>query len=171
MSRAVLSLGSNRGDRAAHLAGALATLRPWLVAVSGVWETDPWGGVDQDDFLNLVAVADDPAAAPEDWLARARACEAAAGRARGAGEVRWGPRTLDVDVLTVEVDGREVRSDDPALVLPHPRLAQRAFVLVPWAEVGPDDRVGASTVRALRDALPHDERDAVRRRADLAVAP
>jgi 2-amino-4-hydroxy-6-hydroxymethyldihydropteridine diphosphokinase len=164
VSRAVLSLGSNLGDRTARLREALDGLRPWLVAVSPVYETAPWGGVEQDDFLNLVAVADDPDAAPRTWLERARGLEAAAERARGAGEVRWGPRTLDVDVLVVDA----VTEDDPELTLPHPRLHERAFVLVPWADVEPDAHVPAQgRVADLLDALPDAERAGVRPRPDL----
>lgn len=158
MSRAVLSLGSNLTDRVAHLRGALDALTPWLRAVSPAYETAPWGGVEQGDFLNVVAVVEDPAAEPRDWLERAWACERAAGRTR---DVRWGPRTLDVDVLVVDA----VVSDDPELTLPHPRLAQRAFVLVPWRDLEPDAVVPGRqrTVAALTDALPADERDAARR--------
>jgi 2-amino-4-hydroxy-6-hydroxymethyldihydropteridine diphosphokinase len=161
MTRAVLSLGSNLGDRDAYLDGALDRLAPWLVAVSSRVETAPWGGVEQDDFLNLVAVVDDPDADARDWLERAWACERAAERVR---VVRWGPRSLDVDVLTVrDADGRDVLSDDPELVLPHPRAHERAFVLVPWAEVEPGAVVpGRGAVAALRDALPAAERAGVR---------
>ena len=171
MTRAVLSLGSNLGDRTGHLRGALDTLAPWLVAVSSVWETAPWGGVEQDDFLNLVAVVNDPAAAPADWLERGQRCERDAERARGRGEVRWGPRTLDVDVLSVTDAAGEVSSDDPTLTLPHPRLAQRAFVLVPWAALEPDAHTGGARVADLRDALPTAERDGVRERTDLPMGP
>jgi 2-amino-4-hydroxy-6-hydroxymethyldihydropteridine diphosphokinase len=120
---AVLSLGSNLGDRLAHLRLGLSFLEP--VAVSSAYETAPWGGVEQDDFLNVVAIC--PWDAAEAWR-RAVAAETAAGRSR---DVRWGPRTLDVDV--VWADGT-----DPALVLPHPHAHERAFVLVPWLEVAPD---------------------------------
>ncbi|MDD7967400.1 2-amino-4-hydroxy-6-hydroxymethyldihydropteridine diphosphokinase [Actinomycetospora lemnae] len=160
MSRAVLSLGSNIGDRAANLRGAVATLRAagaWIVAVSPVYATAPWGGVEQDDFLNAVVVAEDPDAKPWSWLARARAAESRAGRTR---DVRWGPRTLDVDVL--DVDG--TTSDDPALTLPHPRAHERAFVLVPWLDVDPDAEVaGRGRVADLLAALPAEERAGVRR--------
>jgi 2-amino-4-hydroxy-6-hydroxymethyldihydropteridine diphosphokinase len=167
VSRAALSLGSNLGDRTARLREALDGLRPWLVAVSPVYETAPWGGVEQDDFLNLVAVVDDPQASPRTWLERARGLEAAADRTRGAGEVRWGPRTLDVDVLTVDA----VVDDDPELTLPHPRSHERAFVMVPWADVEPDAAVpGRGRVADLRDALPAPERDGVRPRPDLDLA-
>lgn len=125
MSRAVLSIGSNLGDRADLLRGAVQALRPWLVAVSPVFSTPPWGPVEQGDFLNAVLIVDDPSAAPADWLARAQGAEQAAGRERA---VRWGPRTLDVDVIAVD----DIVSEDPMLTLPHPRAAERAFVLVPW---------------------------------------
>lgn len=162
MSRAVLSLGSNLGDRTAHLAAALADLAAWTVAVSPVYETAPWGGVDQDDFLNLVVLAEDPAADdPRVWLERAWACERRAERVR---EVRWGPRTLDVDV--VDVDG--VTSVDPELTLPHPRAHERAFVLAPWADVAPEAVLaGRGGVADLLAALPIAERDGVRRRDDV----
>jgi 2-amino-4-hydroxy-6-hydroxymethyldihydropteridine diphosphokinase len=120
---AVLSLGSNLGDRLAHLRAGVAVLEP--VAVSRVYETAPWGGVEQDDFLNVVVVCDYDAS--EAWR-RAVLAEEASGRVR---DVRWGPRTLDVDVVVA--DGR-----DPALELPHPRAHERAFVLVPWLDVDPD---------------------------------
>lgn len=120
---AVLSVGSNLGDRLAHLRAAVQVLAP--VAVSPVYETAPWGGVAQDDFLNVVVVCDCDAA--EAWR-RAVAAETAAGRTR---ELRWGPRTLDVDVVVAD-------GSDPALVLPHPHAHERAFVLVPWLDVDPD---------------------------------
>ena len=128
MSRAVLSIGSNVGDRLAYLQSAVDGLRP--VAVSPVYETAPWGGVEQDDYLNAVLVVQDAGTDAYGWLARAHALEAAAGRTR---ETRWGPRTLDVDVI--DVDGGS--NADPELTLPHPRAHERAFVLVPWADVDP----------------------------------
>jgi 2-amino-4-hydroxy-6-hydroxymethyldihydropteridine diphosphokinase len=94
--------------------------------------------VPQDDFLNLVVIARDDDADATEWLRRCRQLERAAHRER---PVRWGPRTLDVDVVAVTEsrDGRPVPviSDDPELTLPHPRAAQRAFVLLPWAEIDP----------------------------------
>ena len=129
MSRAVLSIGSNLGDRLAHLRSVVAALRP--IAVSPVYETAPWGGIEQDDYLNAIVVVDDPGTDAYGWLARARELEQAAGRTR---EVRWGPRTLDVDVI--DVDGSA--NADPELTLPHPRAHERAFVLAPWADVDPD---------------------------------
>jgi 2-amino-4-hydroxy-6-hydroxymethyldihydropteridine diphosphokinase len=163
VSRAVLSIGSNLGDRMAMLTLALAAVRPWLVAVSPVYETAPWGGVPQDDFLNAVAVVEDAEAAPLDWLERAQAAETAAGRLRG---VRWGPRTLDVDVI--DVPG--VASSSPVLTLPHPRAAERAFVLVPWAALDPAATIAGRPLADLLAALPADAVDGVRRRDDLVLA-
>lgn len=155
---AVLSIGSNLGDRLAHLQGAVDSLRPWVVAVSPVYETAPWGPVPQEDYLNAVVLADDAGAQPADWLARAHAAEHAAGRVR---DVRWGPRTLDVDVVAVD----EVVSDDPVLTLPHPRAHERAFVLVPWLDVDPGARLRRTRVRELVDALDDDSV----RRTDLEL--
>jgi 2-amino-4-hydroxy-6-hydroxymethyldihydropteridine diphosphokinase len=130
VTSAVLSLGANLGDRAGAIDAALAALGEDLVARSALYETPPWGPVEQPPYLNAVAVVRGPRDAAG-WLARAHELEQAAGRTR---EVRWGARTLDVDVVTVTGDdGAPVRSDDPALTLPHPRAHERAFVLVPWA--------------------------------------
>ena len=128
---AVLSLGSNVGDRRAHLCAGLEVIasRLALLAVSPTYETAPVGGVAQPDFLNLVAVVD--TADAEAAFAAAQAAEEARGRLRSR---RWGPRTLDVDVIDV---GGQVR-DDPRLTLPHPRAHERAFVLRPWLDVDPD---------------------------------
>ena len=127
--RAFLGLGSNLGDRLGHLRAAVAAL-PDVVAVSPVYETVPVGGPEQDPYLNCVVELLTPAGAHE-ILDAAQACESAAGRVR---EVRWGPRTLDVDLLWI--DGETV--DDPDLVVPHPRMFERAFVLVPLRELAPD---------------------------------
>jgi 2-amino-4-hydroxy-6-hydroxymethyldihydropteridine diphosphokinase len=130
----VLALGSNLGDRLANLRRAVGLLcadgQLGCAAVSGVYETDPVGGPPQDDYLNAVLLAVTDLPGPE-ILRRGQAAEAALARVRAQ---RWGPRTLDVDVITC---GAEV-STDPALTLPHPRAAQRAFVLVPWLEIAPD---------------------------------
>ncbi|WP_040337450.1 2-amino-4-hydroxy-6-hydroxymethyldihydropteridine diphosphokinase [Candidatus Blastococcus massiliensis] len=136
MTRAVLSLGANLGDRAGTLRAALAALaQDGPVTSSGLYETPPWGPVEQPPYLNAVAVvhADRDA---RGWLARAHELEQAAGRTR---EVRWGARTLDVDVVTVSGDdGAAELSDDPDLTLPHPRAHERAFVLVPWLAADAD---------------------------------
>ncbi|UQX88917.1 2-amino-4-hydroxy-6-hydroxymethyldihydropteridine diphosphokinase [Jatrophihabitans telluris] len=156
MSRAVLSIGSNEGDSFAHLATAVTAFSPYLVGVSPVFSTPPWGGVVQADFLNAVLIVSDDQAEAADWLRRAQEAERAAGRTR---EVRWGPRTLDVDVITVD----DVRSDDPHLTLPHPHAAERAFVLVPWWALDPEAELpGRGSVLSLMQALPQAELDAVR---------
>lgn len=155
MTRAVLSIGSNLGDRMATLRGAVDTVRPWLCAASPVYETPPWGPVPQDPYLNAVLIVDDPAAAPLDWLHRAHAAEQAAGRVR---EVRWGPRTLDVDVLDVA----GVTSEDPTLTLPHPRATERAFVLVPWLAAEPGAEVAGRPIAAWLAELPGAELAGVR---------
>ena len=165
MSRAVLSLGSNLGDRLAHLRAAVAGFADALVAASPVYETAPWGGVEQDDFLNAVLVVDDPGTDAWGWLRRGQALERAAGRVR---DVRWGPRTLDVDVVTV--DG--VESTAPELVLPHPGTPQRATVLRPWLDVEPASVLpGHGPVVALLAALGPAAEAGLRRRDDLALLP
>ena len=161
MSRAVLSLGANLGDRAAALRAAITALEDdgVLVARSTLYETPPWGPVEQPPYLNAVVVVrgDRDAAG---WLARAHELEQAAGRTR---DVRWGPRTLDVDVVTVSGDDdRPVHSDDPALTLPHPRAHERAFVLVPWDSLDPTAVLpGRGRVSDLLAALPPEDVAAV----------
>jgi 2-amino-4-hydroxy-6-hydroxymethyldihydropteridine diphosphokinase len=127
---AYLSLGSNVGDRRAHLAAGLAVVvdaDPWRA--SQVYVTEPVGGVAQADFWNLV-VEIETTATPRELLARARAAEALEGRTR---EVRWGPRTLDVDVLLVG----DLVSEDLEVLVPHPRMWERAFVVEPLRELAP----------------------------------
>jgi 2-amino-4-hydroxy-6-hydroxymethyldihydropteridine diphosphokinase len=143
--RVHLGLGSNVGDRAANLQSAvdgLAARAGRVVAISPVYETEPVGGPPQPDYLNAV-VAVETALSPRDLLGVGKALEAEAGREPPPGpgvapeEVaarRWGPRPLDVDILLV---GDE-RVDEPDLVIPHPRIHQRAFVLAPLADVAPE---------------------------------
>ena len=132
--RAFLALGSNLGDRRAHLSQALGRL-PDVVAVSRLYETDPVGGPPgQGAYLNCV-VELRTTRSPRELLAAAQAAEAAAARVRTE---RWGPRTLDVDVLLV---GDEV-VDEPDLAVPHPRMWERGFVLVPLADLAPELVVG-----------------------------
>ena len=128
--RAFLALGSNLGDREEHLRAAVAGI-PDVVAVSPVYETGAVGGEDDDPpYLNAV-VQLDTALTPQELLEVCRRLEAEAKRVRSR---RWGPRTLDVDVLLV---GDEVVEDDD-LVVPHPRMWERSFVLVPLADLAPD---------------------------------
>jgi 2-amino-4-hydroxy-6-hydroxymethyldihydropteridine diphosphokinase len=128
----VLALGSNLGDRLASLqrgADLLDADGVAVTAVSGVFETAPVGGPAQGDYLNAVLLACSALPARQ-ILTRCAAAEAAAGRVR---TVRWGSRTLDIDIITC---GAEL-STDPDLTLPHPRAHERAFVLAPWLEVQP----------------------------------
>jgi len=162
MTNAVLSVGSNMGDRLAYLRSALDRMRPCVDAVSPVYETPPWGPVSQPDYLNAVILASDDTADPPVWLARAHAAEEAAGRVR---DLRWGPRTLDVDVIAVD----DIELDDPDLTLPHPRAAERAFVLVPWLAVDPEARLSGGSVADLVAQLPPSEISAVRMRPDLVL--
>ena len=144
--RAFLGLGANLGDRWATLRAAVAGV-PDVVAVSPVYETEPVGGPPgQPPYLNLVVELDTDRS-PRELLEEARRLEAAAGRVR---EERFGPRTLDVDVLLVG----DLVVDEPDLVVPHPRLAQRRFVLAPLADLAPDlvpegwEETAVGTVRA-----------------------
>lgn len=127
--RAFMGLGSNMGGREQFLRDAVAAM-PDVVAVSGLYETDPIGGPDQEPFLNIVVQLDTERSARE-LLELCRRLEQAADRVR---KVRWGPRTLDVDVLWH--DGETV--DEPDLIVPHPRMRDRAFVMVPLGELAPD---------------------------------
>ena len=130
MRRAFLGLGSNLGDRRAHLRTAVAGL-PDVVAVSPVYETDPVGGpAGQPPYLNLV-VELATERSPRELLELARRLESAAGRVRAE---RFGPRTLDVDVLLVG----DLVVDEPDLVVPHPRMHERRFVLAPLADLAPE---------------------------------
>jgi 2-amino-4-hydroxy-6-hydroxymethyldihydropteridine diphosphokinase len=129
VTRAFLGLGSNLGDRRTILRAAVQAL-PDVVAVSPVYETDPVGGPEQGAFLNLVVELDTSLTARQ-LLAVCAEREAAADRVR---EERWGPRTLDVDVLWVQ--GEVVHESD--LVVPHPRMGERRFVLAPLRDLAPD---------------------------------
>ncbi|MBC7373572.1 MAG: 2-amino-4-hydroxy-6-hydroxymethyldihydropteridine diphosphokinase [Frankiales bacterium] len=150
---AVLSLGSNLGDRLARLREAVALLQPY--AVSSVWQSAPWGGVEQPDFLNAIVLCELDATGAWELAQQA---EQQAGRERA---VRWGPRTLDVDV---------VLADAPVpggLLVPHPRAYERAFVLAPWLEVEPAATLpGYGPVRALLAGL---DDAGLTRRDDLAL--
>ncbi len=128
--RAFVGLGSNLGDREAHLRQAIAGL-PDMVGVSPVYETDPVGGpTGQPPYLNVV-VELRTARSPRELLELGRGLEEAAGRVRAE---RWGPRTLDVDVLLVG----DLQVVEPDLVVPHPRMTERAFVMAPLADLASD---------------------------------
>lgn len=140
--RAYLGLGSNVGDRVARLQSAvdgLAARAGTIVAISPVYETEPVGGPPQPDYLNAVVAVDTGLSARE-LLRVAKELEAEAGREPPDPDRRWGPRPLDVDILLV--DGERIA--EPDLVVPHPRIHQRAFVLAPLADVAPDLVVASS---------------------------
>ena len=136
MAEALLALGGNVGDVRATLDRAIAALCERgdirLTARSSDYETPPWGVADQPPFINL-CIAVETALAPLALLARTQEVERAFGRDR-AHERRWGPRSLDIDLLAYD----DLALDTPDLTLPHPRLFERAFVLVPLAEIVPD---------------------------------
>lgn len=144
MTRAVIALGANLGDPVAALVDAVAALRATpgiqVVAVSGLWRTRAVGGPLQPDYCNAVVLVDTELP-PLAVLAACQQLEADAGRER---LVRWGPRTLDLDVIDIE----GVTSTDPTLTLPHPRAHERAFVLAPWDQVSPEWELIAQGRRA-----------------------
>jgi 2-amino-4-hydroxy-6-hydroxymethyldihydropteridine diphosphokinase len=142
---AFLGLGSNLGDRHWHLAEAVHRLHSpaevSVVAASSVYETAPVGYTNQPHFLNAV-IQLATAVGPEELLRRCLAVEQALGRVR---RDRWGPRTIDIDVLWYD----SVTRDDATLTLPHPRMHERAFVLIPLAEVAPNLMLRGESVAAL----------------------
>jgi len=152
LRRAWVGLGGNVGDVPATFAAALGALgaMPGLrvVRVSRSYRTPAWGVTDQPDFINAV-VELATTLAPLALLEALQATERAHGRDR-ARELRWGPRTLDLDLLAME----GVALDMPSLQLPHPRAVERAFVLVPWAEIAPSlDLPGLGRIDVLAAAL------------------
>jgi 2-amino-4-hydroxy-6-hydroxymethyldihydropteridine diphosphokinase len=144
MAEALLALGGNVGDVRATLDRAVAMLcdgrQVHLVARSSDYRTPPWGVTNQPAFINLGLVVE-TALSPRALLARALEVEAALGRNR-AKERRWGPRTVDIDIIAY--DG--VGIDEPDLTLPHPRALERAFVLAPLAEIAPDRKIAGITI-------------------------
>jgi 2-amino-4-hydroxy-6-hydroxymethyldihydropteridine diphosphokinase len=146
----VLALGSNLGDRVDILQGGVDAIagipEVQVMTVSPVYETVPVGGPPQPDYLNAVLLAR-TTLPTRTLLDRLHEVEAAFDRVR---EVRWGPRTLDIDIITAEGE----RSDDPVLTLPHPRAHERAFVLAPWHDADPDAELpGHGSVAALLAAV------------------
>ncbi len=160
-ARAWVGFGANLGDPARQFAAALDHLFAdgslALIACSSLYRTAPWGRADQPDFLNAV-VAVSGASSPLSMLRRLQAAEQAGGRQRDAG--RWGPRTIDLDLLAFD----EFAGVQGELVLPHPRMVERAFVLVPLTEIAPDVEVapGLSAAQALA-RLPDADRAGVQR--------
>lgn len=133
MTIILLALGSNLGDRSANLAQARALLTRTITlhAISPIYETEPWGVVDQPDFLNQALLAETDLT-PESLLALVKSIEAAMGR--DFSEVRYGPRPIDIDIIGYD----RLLLDSPRLTIPHQRLQERAFVLVPLNDIAPD---------------------------------
>ena len=158
---ATLGFGGNLGDPVAAFAAALGRLErhPAIDAIvlSSVYRTAPWGKLDQPEFLNMAASIETSLPA-RDLLALCLEIEREGGRERGE---RWGPRTLDIDVLSY--GGLTI--DEPGLQVPHPRIAERAFVLAPLAEIAPGLMIGGRSTADLRDALA----DPAVRRDDVAT--
>jgi 2-amino-4-hydroxy-6-hydroxymethyldihydropteridine diphosphokinase len=148
MAEALLGLGGNLGDVRATLDRAVQLLGEHkdvgLLARSSDYRTPPWGVEDQPAFINLCLIVATHLL-PHDLLQRAQAIETKLGRDR-AQERRWGPRAIDIDLLAYD----DVALNDPELTLPHPRLFERAFVLVPLAEIAPERIIAG---RRIRDAL------------------
>jgi 2-amino-4-hydroxy-6-hydroxymethyldihydropteridine diphosphokinase len=148
MPEALIALGGNLGDVRDTLDRAVAAFCDGkdirLLARSSDYRTPPWGVADQPPFVNL-AIAIETSLTPQALLARAQAVERTLGRERGQ-ERRWGPRPVDIDLIAYG----NLALDTPDLILPHPRLLERAFVLVPLAEIAPDRIIAGSKVR---DAL------------------
>lgn len=165
--RCVISLGSNLGERMYSLQGALDALgdtpEVWITGVSSVYETEPVDApADSKSFLNAVVTLDTTLAA-RTLLERAHAVESAYGRERGDDVPANSPRTLDVDLIVVG----DRHADDENMKLPHPRAAERAFVLVPWFELEPDAEIpGYGT---LAELLEKTGREGVVLRDDLAL--
>lgn len=167
LARVAFSIGSNLGNRFEHLQRAVelisGTIEIFNVKLSKVYETKPVGGPSQDDYLNAVVVAETKLT-PIDLLELAQKIESDGNRVR---ETHWGPRSIDVDILAFD----QVVLDGSNLTIPHPRISERAFVLVPWNDVDPNFVVpglGAvsdllsrvdSTGVALRPELSLDEQD------------
>lgn len=144
----ILALGSNVGDKVANIHAAIARLtqsgQMRLVRQSQIYRTAPWGKTDQDWFANA-AIAVATGLTPREILSHCQQVENELGRVR---RERWGPRLIDVDVLFY----RDAEISEPDLVIPHPLIAERAFVLVPLAEIAPDVVIrGQAAVQMLRD--------------------
>ena len=166
MADVLIALGGNVGDVRTTLAQAIAAIcdlaQATLVARSRDYQTPPWGDRDQPPFINAcIAIA--TSLDPHTLLATLQTIEATFGRDRSA-ERHWGPRTLDLDILAYD----DLRIDTPDLTLPHPRLFERAFVLVPLADIAPDRPIGGRTARQTLQELPA---EGITRLPDLTPDP
>lgn len=145
-TRAYLALGGNVGDSRATLDRAVRALSDAdgirVVARSSDYKTPPWGVTDQPPFINL-CLAIDTTLPPRQLLARIQEIERTLGRDR-ANEQRWGPRTVDIDIIAYG----DLSLDEPGLILPHPRLYERAFVLMPLSEIAGNAEIAGRTPRS-----------------------
>jgi 2-amino-4-hydroxy-6-hydroxymethyldihydropteridine diphosphokinase len=150
---AIIALGSNMGDKAANIAASVAAFtadgRVRVIARSANYRTAPWGNTDQDWFVNA-AMTVATQLSPHELLARCQAVERQLGRERA---VKWGPRVIDLDILVY----RDLVLDAPDLILPHPHMTARAFVLRPLADVAPDLLIKGRGVTDWLAAIPHDD--------------
>jgi len=166
--RAVLAVGSNLGDRLGTLQGCVTAIGGLpdtdVLAISPVYETAPVGGPPQPDYLNAVLVVR-TGLRPPGLLAATQRIEAQSGRVRPGGAERFGPRTLDIDIISYA----EEVSGDPVLTLPHPRAHERAFVLAPWHDI--DAGATLPGRGAVADLLAGVDRSGIRRRPDMALRP
>ncbi|ODT13704.1 MAG: 2-amino-4-hydroxy-6-hydroxymethyldihydropteridine diphosphokinase [Kaistia sp. SCN 65-12] len=153
MTEAFLGLGSNLGDRAATLRAAIAALDTApsvrVTRISSLYETPPWGPVPQGPYLNA-CIGVETSLSPRALLELGLAIERDHGRERA---IRWGPRTLDIDLLLYGTD----HVDEDGLIVPHPRMAERAFVLVPLAEIAPELEIGGRAIPELLKGLDTSE--------------
>ncbi|WP_026209414.1 2-amino-4-hydroxy-6-hydroxymethyldihydropteridine diphosphokinase [Corynebacterium caspium] len=160
--RAVISTGSNMGDSIAHLRSVTkhfaADKDTQLVATSAIYSSPAWGKTDQDGFLNQVMIIKTDRS-PEDLLRECQELERQAGRVRLE---KWGPRTLDVDIIEVLSQTSEVISDDAHLTLPHPEAKNRAFVLVPWLSIEPQATLSGQPLSTHLEALDPEEIAAIK---------
>lgn len=159
---AVLSIGSNMDDSRELLDSVYRDFagKGQLRAASSIYRTPAWGVEDQPDFLNAILLVEVDRT-PLELLHRGQELENAAGRVRVQ---KWGPRTLDVDIVAAwDSDATEITSDTEELRLPHPHAHQRAFVLQPWLEVNPDAVLGGQRVAELLDELSDDEKAGITR--------
>jgi 2-amino-4-hydroxy-6-hydroxymethyldihydropteridine diphosphokinase len=152
MTRYAVALGSNLGERMDHLRRSVDELRELgtVAAISGLYETQPVGGPDQGAYLNAVVLLDTDLA-PDELLDSLQEIEARHGRVR---TVRWGPRTLDLDI--VSVDGPAI--DTPDLQVPHPRAADRLFVLAPLCDIWPEAQVTIDLTASEAREMAHGQR-------------
>ena len=157
MAEAALGLGTNLGDREAALARAVdllaATSGVTLGSISRLYRSAPWGVADQPDFLNLCLLINTDLE-PADLLSACKAVEAKLGRQT---RMRWGPREMDVDILLMP----GVDLDTETLVIPHPRIAERRFVLEPLSELVPDWKIGSQAIKSMTAALREKAADQV----------